>query len=190
MNLVEMIERTIGARKDKLILILQGLTAAGVLLTIIFMVHVGPVTMFTFMTLAQGLIVVSLIGTSILLVTQRTGITRERYGPGEVIFREGEVGEKVYIVEHGEVEALIDEKPGGGERIIATLGAGEGFGEVALVTGHPYLVTVRSRTEVTLISVDRESFQALLHHAPLRRMVEGLIEERSKILREIREKDS
>jgi len=184
-----MVERTIGARKDKLILILQGLTAAGVLLTIILMVHVGPVTVFTFMTLAQVLIVVSAIGTSILLITQRTGITRERYGPGEVIFRKGEVGEKVYIVEHGEVDA-IDDEPGGGERIIATLGAGEGFGEVALVTGHPYSATVRSRTEVTLITVDRQSFQALLHHAPLRRVVEGIIEERSSRLREIRESDS
>jgi len=190
MDLVEMVERTIGARKDKLILILQGLTAAGVLLTIILMVHVGPVTVFTFMTLAQGLIVVSVIGTSILLITERTGITRERYGAGEVIFRKGEVGEKVYIVEHGEVDAIIDDEPGGGERIIATLGAGEGFGEVALVTGHPYLATVRSRTEVTLISVDRQSFQALLNHAPLRRMVEGIIEERSSRLREIRESDS
>jgi len=190
MGLVEMIERTLGARKDKLIHILQGLTAAGVLLTIIFMVHVGPVTMFIFMTLAQGLIGVSVIGTSILLVTQRTGITRERYGPGEVILRKGEVGEKVYIVEHGEVDAIIDKEAGRGERIIATLGAGEGFGEVALVRGHPYLVTVRSRTEVTLISVDRESFQALLHHAPLRRMFEGIIEERSKILKEIRERES
>ncbi len=190
MDLVEMVERTIGARKDKLILILQGLTATGVLLTIIFMVHVGPVTMFTFMTLAQGLIVVSLIGTSILLVTQRTGITRERYGPGEVICRKGEVGEKLYIVERGEVDALLDDEPGGGERIIATLPAGEGFGEIALVRGHPYLVTVRSRTEVTLISVDRESFQALLHHAPLRRMIEGIIEERSKKFSEIVERKS
>jgi CRP-like cAMP-binding protein len=189
MDLVEMVERTIGARKDKLILILQGLTAAGVLLSITLMVHVGPVTLFTFMTLAQGLIVVSVIGTSILLITQRTGITRERYGPGEVILRKGEVGEKVYIVEHGEVDA-IDEEPGGGEKIIATLGAGEGFGEVALVTGQPYLGTVRSRTEVTLITVDRQSFQALLHHAPLRRMVEGIIEERTKRLKEIRERDS
>ncbi len=190
MDLVEMVERTIGARKDKLILILQGLTATGVLLTIIFMVHVGPVTMFTFMTLAQGLIVVSLIGTSILLVTQRTGITRERYGPGEVICRKGEVGEKLYIVEHGEVDATLDDEPGGGERVIATLPAGEGFGEIALGRGHPDLVTVRSRTEVTLISVDRESFQALLHHAPLRRMVEGIIEERSRRFKEIMERDS
>ena len=189
MELVETIQRAIGARKNQLIFILQGLTAAGVLLTLVLMIHVGPVTTFTFMTLAQGLIVLSVVGTSILLLTQRTGITRERHGPGETIFRKGDVGEKVYIVEHGEVEAIVEE-PGKGEKIIATLGAGEGFGEIALVTGQPYLATVRSRTAVTLITVDREDFQGLLHHAPLRRMVEGIIEERSRRLREIRERDS
>ena len=189
MGVLETLQRAVGVRKDKLIFVLQGLTAVGVLLTIVLFIHVGPLTMFTFMTVAQGLIVVSLVGTSILLITQRTGITRERYGPGEIIVRKGEAGEKVYIVEQGEVEA-IDEEPGGGERIIATLGDGKSFGEIALVTEHPYLATVRSRTAVTLISVDRESFQALLHHAPLRRMVEGIIEERSKKLREVSERGS
>ena len=76
MDLVEMVERTIGARKDKLILILQGLTAAGVLLSITLMVHVGPVTLFTFMTVAQGLIIVSFIISSIILITQLQNILR------------------------------------------------------------------------------------------------------------------
>ncbi len=179
MDLVEMVERTIGARKDKLILTLQGMTAAGVLLSIFLMVHVGPVTLFTFMTLAQVLIVVSVIGTSIVLVTQRDGVTREHFAPGEVIFRKGDVGTKVYIVIQGEVE-VIDEEPGKGERIVSQLRAGQSFGASALIREEPRGATVRSRTETSVYSVDRESFRALLHAAPLRKMVEEMVEERSK----------
>ncbi len=49
MDFVEAIERAIGTRKDTLILLLQGLTAVGVLLTIVPMIHVGPLT-----TIAPG----------------------------------------------------------------------------------------------------------------------------------------
>ena len=171
------IAKLISARKDKLILALQGLTAAGLLLSIILMTHVGPLTLFLFMTVGQALIIVAVIGTSILLVTQRTGIIRERFEPGEIIFQKGDAGENVYIVEDGEVEA-IDEEPGKGERVIATLGPGEGFGALALMKNQPRSVTVRSRTAVTLISVDRAGFQALMRYPPLRKLVEDGLKEK------------
>ncbi len=177
MGLVETIQRAIEARKNQLIFVLQGLTAVGVLLTIVLFIHVGPLTMFTFMTVAQGLIVVSLVGTSILLITQRTGIIREHFEPGEVIFRKGDAGDNAYIVEDGEVEA-IDEEPGKGERVIATLGPGEGFGSLALMKNQPRIVTVRSRTAVTLICVDREGFQALMLNPELRKLVEDGLQEK------------
>ena len=70
MELVRTIQRAIDARKEMLLLILQGLTALGVILTIILMIHVGPLTLFAFMTVAQGLILVSLILAFIVLITQ------------------------------------------------------------------------------------------------------------------------
>ena len=173
------IAKVISARKDKLIRALQGLTAVGLVLTAILMIHVGPLSLFIFMTAAQGLILVSVIVTSIILLTQRAGITREHFAPGEVIFRKGDVGNKVYIVVQGEVE-VIDEEPGKGERIVSQLRAGQSFGALALIREEPRGATVRSRTETSVYSVDRESFRALLHAAPLRKMVEEMVEERSK----------
>ncbi len=173
------IAKVISARKDKLILALQGLTAAGLLLSIILMVHVGPLTLFLFMTVGQALIIVAVIGTSIILVTQRTGIIREHFAPGEVIFRKGDVGNKIYIIIQGEVE-VIDEEPGKGERIVSQLRGGQSFGALALIREEPRGATVRSRTETSVYSVDRESFRALLHSAPLRKMVEEMVEQRSK----------
>ena len=49
MELLKTIQRAIDSRKETLLLILQGLTALGVILTIILMIHVGPLTLFAFM---------------------------------------------------------------------------------------------------------------------------------------------
>lgn len=180
MALIGRIQRTIDAGGNKLIFTLQGLTALGVLLTIALMLHVGPYTLFMFMTLAQGLILVSLVISSIILITHKTNIIREHFGPGQVIIREGDVGDKLYIVVHGEVE-VVEEEPGKGERTIAKLGSGECFGEMALVRDQPRSATVRSRTGVTLVSLDREGFQALFTNlTPLRKMFEDMVEQRSR----------
>ena len=179
MELLKTIQRTIDARKEMLLLFLQGLTALGVILTIILMIHVGPLTLFAFMTVAQGLILVSLILAFIILITQKQNILREHFGPGQVIFRKGEVGDKLYIVVHGEVE-VVGEETGKGETIIAKLGVGDCFGEMALVRDDRRMATIRSRTGVSLISLDRQGFQALFTNlTPLRKMFEQMVEERS-----------
>ena len=179
MELFRTIQSTINARKEMLLLILQGLTVVGVLLTITLMIHVGPLTLFTFMTVAQGLIMVSIILASIILISQKQNILREHFGPGQVIFRKGDVGDKLYIVVHGEVE-VVGEETGKGETIIAKLGAGDCFGEMALLRDDRRMATVRSRTGVSLISLDRQGFQALFTNlVPLRKMFEQMVEERS-----------
>lgn len=179
MELLKTIQRAIDSRKETLLLFLQGLTALGVILTIALMIHVGPLTLFTFMTVAQGLILVSLFFSFIILITQKQNILREHFGPGEVIFRKGDVGDKLYIVVHGEVEVL-GEKTGKAETIIAKLGAGDCFGEMALLRDERRMATVRSRTGVSLISLDRQGFQALFTNlVPLRKMFEQMVEERS-----------
>ncbi|MCH7569456.1 MAG: hypothetical protein IH919_02645, partial [Deltaproteobacteria bacterium] len=82
MELARTIQRAIDTHKEMLLLFLQGLTALGVLLTIVLMIHVGPLTLFTFMTVAQGLILVSLVLSFFILITQKQNILREHFGPG------------------------------------------------------------------------------------------------------------
>ncbi len=180
MELVKTIQAALDASRSKLFFILQGMTVLAVITTITLMIHVGPLSLLLFMTAGQGLILLSVVLCLILLVTQKKNIQREHYGPGQVIFRKGDTGDRLYVIIQGEVE-VVDEEPGKGERIIAKLGTGDCFGEMALVNDEPRMATVRSRTGVNLMSLDREGFVALFAHLPpLRRFFEQMVEERAK----------
>ena len=107
-------------------------------------------------------------------------IRREHFEPNEVIFREGDRGDWLYVVVEGEV-AISRDVPGQGEVTLRTLGPGECFGEIALVSDQARSATVRSRSSVNLLAVDRDAFQALFTNLPpLRGFFEQLIAGRSR----------
>lgn len=187
MDMSKAIQTTLATPRDKIIFLLQGLTASAALITIALMIHVGPLTLFVFMTVGQGLVLLSIALCTILLLTQKRAVQREHYGPGQIIFRKGDKGDRFYVIVHGEVE-IVDEEPGKGERIIGKLAAGECFGEWELMTNSPRLATLRSRTGVNLMSMDREGFDALFAHLPpIRSFFENLIKERAESQRKARE---
>lgn len=106
------------------------------------------------------------------------GMGREHFEPGEVIFREGDRGDRLYIIVDGEVE-VVKEELGKGETTLARRGPGECFGEMALVSDTPRTATVRSRTSLNVLTMDREAFHALfVHLPPLRKLFQQLIEQR------------
>jgi hypothetical protein len=179
-----------GAQKyrEKVFLLLQGLTILAIFMTLALMLRPGPATLFAFMTAAQGLIILSILVCTLLLVTQKKTVQEERYGPGQVIFSKGDPGDRLYIIVHGEVE-IVEAEPGKPERVIGKLGPGECFGEWELVTNRPRMATIRSRTGVSLMSMDREGFDAMFAHlAPIRTLFEKLIEERAESQRKARER--
>lgn len=114
------------------------------------------------------------------LKTERTpGIGRAHFEAGEIIFREGNKGDRLYIVVDGEVEAIKEDA--GGPKVLGKIGPGECFGEMALVSDSPRNATVRSRSSVNVLTVDREAFDALFTHLPpLRKLFEQIMEERLK----------
>ena len=63
---------------------------------------------------------------------------------GQVVFGQGDVGDRYYVIESGEVEVVGD------GLVVTTLGPGEGFGEIALLRDSPRTATVVARTEVRL----------------------------------------
>jgi len=173
--------------RDRVLLALQVLTVVAIVMTIVLMVHVGPLSLLFFMTAGQGLLLLSIVLCTIILVTQKRAVQEEQYGPGQVIFRKGDTGDRLYLIVHGEVE-IVDVEPGKGERIIGKLGPGECFGEWELVTNRPRMATIRSRTGVNLMSMDREGFDAMFTHLPpIRGLFEKLIEERAESQRKARE---
>lgn len=80
------------------------------------------------------------------------------YKNDEIIFREGEPGDVMFIVQSGKVR--ISKKTQSGDIDLVTLGNGEIFGEMALFDHLPRSATARVVGEARIISVDKKSFFA------------------------------
>ncbi len=110
-----------------------------------------------------------------LKAERRPGIGRAHYEAGEIIFREGDKGDRLYVVVDGRVEVVK------GDTVLGNLGPGECFGEMALVSDSPRNATVKSRSSVNVLTVDRDAFHALFTHLPpLKKLFEQIMEERQK----------
>jgi len=99
------------------------------------------------------------------------------YGAGEVVVRQGEATTELFIVQSGRM--VVQRETDGASADVATLGAGDFFGEMALMTGEQRTATVRAATPATLISIDRDAMHDLLATAPeLAAVVSRVITER------------
>ncbi len=106
-------------------------------------------------------------------VHKPVGVTRVMYEPGQDIVREGDVGQSLFIIRSGEVEVL-KQGDNGSPDLLATLGPGEHFGEVAVFRRQRRTATVRSKTRVELLHMRREVALALSDaHADMAKSLSG-----------------
>ena len=75
---------------------------------------------------------------------------------GKVIFREGEEGDQMFIIQDGQVK--VSRNIAGKEQVLAILGKGDFFGEMAIVTKVKRTATVTALRPVKLLAFDREGF--------------------------------
>ena len=103
------------------------------------------------------------------------GVTQEHFEPGQEVFHEGDVGDRVYIILSGAAEIVR----GGGT--IATLARGDYFGEMALLHRARRNATVRCIEPMDLLALPKREFSVLAANLPeLRRSFETKSEERAQ----------
>jgi CRP-like cAMP-binding protein/small-conductance mechanosensitive channel len=94
---------------------------------------------------------------------------RLRYSPfakGNVITRQGdELSHWLYVIINGEAEVYAD-LPNGKRRTVRTLGRGNFFGEMGLLTGAPRSASVIAKTDVECYRIDKEVVEEMLHARP------------------------
>jgi flavin-dependent dehydrogenase/uncharacterized small protein (DUF1192 family) len=92
------------------------------------------------------------------------GALGKTYQDGEIIIRQGEKGDCMYVIQEGFVEVMVDS---GDQQVqLRTLGKDEFFGEMAIFEHAVRTATVRARGPVRLLSVDHRNLLQRIHEDP------------------------
>ena len=97
---------------------------------------------------------------NIKLITE-VGIPGRSFKAGEIIFREGAVGQEAFVIKRGRVNISVDGQD------LGQLGENELFGEMALVDKDRRAATAAAATDVELTPIGEKQFLYLVHETPL-----------------------
>jgi len=87
-------------------------------------------------------------------------LTPVKVSQGTVLTREGDLGREAMFIASGRASVERD-----GSKV-ATLGPGEFFGELALLTGAPRMAMVTAETDMVVAALSRQEFASLLDTSP------------------------
>ena len=88
----------------------------------------------------------------------------KEYADGEVICRQGEVGDRMYVIQAG--GAAVSRADNGPDEIVGELQAGDIFGEMAIFDRQPRSATVRARGGARVLTLDKRGFLRQVHEDP------------------------
>jgi CRP/FNR family transcriptional regulator, cyclic AMP receptor protein len=83
-----------------------------------------------------------------------------QFAPGDFLFREGENGDKMYVVLEGEIEIGL------GNFVLETAEPGSLIGEMALIDNSPRTANAVAKTPSRLAQIDRRRFHFLVQQTP------------------------
>lgn len=110
-----------------------------------------------------------------------TKLKYEVFQPGDIIIKEGTIGNKMYFIQEGIVDIVM----ANGE-VATSLSDGSYFGEICLLTNARRVASVRAETYCNLFSLSVEHFNTVLDQYPLmRRTMESVAAERYRRKKEI-----
>jgi CRP-like cAMP-binding protein len=94
---------------------------------------------------------------------------KQTFKAGDTIIAQGEEGNTAFLIVSGSVEVSIGE--GSKSRILATLGAGEVFGEMCLIEPGPRSATVKATGDTECVTTSYEEFAGALQQDPAQAVV-------------------
>jgi NADH dehydrogenase len=95
-----------------------------------------------------------------LKAVAENGIRHQHFEPGDIVFHEGDLGDNVYVIRTGECEVTRN------GALLASLGAGEYFGEMAVMSDKTRNATVRARTAMDVLLIPKSDFAHLGENVP------------------------
>ena len=88
----------------------------------------------------------------------------KKYDKGEVIFRQGDAGNCMFVIQKGEVEAVAESD--GRQIRLRTMGPNEFFGEMALFEKEMRTATIRATKPTRILTIDKKNFLGGIHEDP------------------------
>ena len=98
--------------------------------------------------------------TEVEQLTIADALATETFADGEVVVKQGDMGDKFYIVRSG--EAVCTQELEGESVVVGRLMTGGYFGEIALLTSKPRQATVSAKGELVTLSLDRATFTRVM----------------------------
>src|ERR671921_759598 len=93
-----------------------------------------------------------------------------RFRRGETVFHQGDPGDALFVIATGSVKVVLPSDEGAEPAIVAILGPGEFFGELAILDGAPHSATIVAVEPTEILVLHRDAFLALIDSdAALRR---------------------
>ena len=89
---------------------------------------------------------------------------RYQYEPGEVVIKQGDLGDKAYVIVDGEAEVILETSEG--PKKLVTMKKNELFGELALLCEAPRTATIQAGTELQVMSIEKDIFFTLIAEDP------------------------
>jgi NADH dehydrogenase len=93
-----------------------------------------------------------------------SGIQSQHFQAGDVVFQQGDLGDSVYVIQEGECDVLREEN--GEHKLLATLRAGDYFGEMAVLADQSRNATIQARTGMHVLIISKRDFDKLRQNVP------------------------